>query len=115
MPGTIFSLMLDLAAISLLTMAVAAPLMCGKIRCNRLYGIRMPKTLGDERCWYPANTFGGRVLFFTGLGQLFSVVALYLFPPMHANYVAYLIACEVVFFLSLLVACIRIMVFVKRL
>jgi uncharacterized membrane protein len=40
----------------------AIPLVLGWIPRNRFYGVRVPKTLSDDRVWYRANRFGGCAL-----------------------------------------------------
>ena len=115
MSGPVFHLMLLFCAVSLLIMGISVPLLRGKVKPNRVYGVRTPKTLRSERFWYPANSFGGRTLFRTGLAQLFAVVAFALFPPAHANLLVYIGVCEAVILLSLLAAGIRIMLFVRNL
>jgi uncharacterized membrane protein len=57
-----------------LFIALAIPLIRGKVRPNRLYGVRTPRTLGDERVWYEANRKGGWAL--GGAGALAAAVAL---------------------------------------
>jgi uncharacterized membrane protein len=59
-----------------LFVALAIPLIRGRVRPNRLYGVRTPRTLGDERVWYEANRKGGRAL--AGAGALAATVALVL-------------------------------------
>ena len=38
---------------------LAIPLVLGLIPRNRFYGMRMPKTLSDDRVWYPVNRVAG--------------------------------------------------------
>jgi len=41
-------------------MAVALPLVRGRVPPNRFYGVRVPTTLANERAWYSANARVGR-------------------------------------------------------
>jgi hypothetical protein len=34
---------------------------------NRCYGFRIPKTLSDERIWYPANSYAAKGMILTGI------------------------------------------------
>lgn len=82
--------------VAALMVAISIPLMKGWIRPNPIYGVRTPRTLGDERVWYQSNAYGGRLLFRAGLAQLVAVVALFFVPPLRADFVAYNLACAVV-------------------
>ena len=55
-------------ALAALFFAVSVPLALGKVPPNRLYGFRTPRTLADDRVWYPVNRVAGR----RGMG--FSIV-----------------------------------------
>ena len=48
-----------LLSIALLS-AVSVPLAAGLVGPNRLYGFRTPRTLADDRVWYPVNRMAGR-------------------------------------------------------
>ena len=48
---------------SLLTAALAVPLMRRWVAPNPLYGFRTPRTLAEPRVWYDANAQAGRYLF----------------------------------------------------
>lgn len=52
MPG-VFSPVFILTALVL--MGVSVPLYLEKVKPNRLYGFRTPRTVHDERVWYPTN------------------------------------------------------------
>jgi len=96
MPDLTAWFLLLFAGVTALMMAVSVPLMQGRVQPNRVYGVRTPKTLGDERVWYQGNAYGGRLLFRTGLVQLVAVVALYGIPRLRADFVAYNLACGAV-------------------
>jgi uncharacterized membrane protein len=91
------------AGVTTLMMVLAVPLIRGRVRPNLIYGLRTPKTLGDEGAWYRANAYGGRLLFGSGLVQLVAVVALYCVPRLRADFVAYNLACGAVIVGSILV------------
>jgi hypothetical protein len=84
------------ASVSSLMMALALPLMRGRVKPNSLYGLRTERTLRDEDAWYRGNAYSGRLLFRTGLATLVAVVGLYCVPSLRANFAAYNIACGVV-------------------
>ena len=50
----------------LLMMLLARPMIKRRIKPNRFYGFRTPKTLSSPAVWYPANEFSGRRLFSAG-------------------------------------------------
>ncbi len=87
-------------------MMVSVPLILGRVRPNRIYGVRTRKTLGDEKIWYQANAYGGRLFFVTGLVQLVAVVALFCVPRLRGDLVSYSLACEAVILGGILVACV---------
>jgi uncharacterized membrane protein len=45
---------------------MSIPLVLALIPRNRFYGIRMRKTLADDRVWYSANRFGGSLCLMSG-------------------------------------------------
>jgi uncharacterized membrane protein len=51
----------------LVFIGISLPLIQRRVRPNPWYGLRVPKTLHDERIWYAANEFSGRMLFVAGL------------------------------------------------
>ena len=104
MPGVTSWFLLLFASVTILMMVMAVPLIRGRVRPNPLYGVRTPKTLGNEGVWYRANAYGGRLLFGTGLVQLVAVVALYCVPRLRADFVAYNLACGAVILGGILVA-----------
>src|SRR5438045_9288220 len=76
-----------------LMMALAVPLMYGRVKPNSLYGLRTVRTLRDEDAWYRGNAHAGRLFFRTGLVALVAVVGLYCVPSLRDDFVAYNIAC----------------------
>jgi len=51
---------------ALVIIFMAIPLVLGLIPRNRIYGVRIPKTLSDDGVWYRTNRFGGWVLIVSG-------------------------------------------------
>jgi uncharacterized membrane protein len=47
---------------AVLLVVVALPLVLGLLPRNRLYGVRTPKTLSDDRVWYRVNRVAGLAL-----------------------------------------------------
>jgi len=59
------------------------PLAMNLIKPNRWSGVRLPKTLSDERIWYLANSYCGKGLVLTGVITIVCAVVLRLtaMPP----------------------------------
>ena len=91
---------------TVLTMAMAVPLMRGWVKPNPVYGLRTPRTLSDESLWYRSNHYGGRLMFRIGLVQLIAVVALFGVPGLRANFVAYNLSCGAVILGGILLGCV---------
>jgi hypothetical protein len=53
--------------VGLLIAVLAIPLILEKIKPNMWYGFKTRKTLSDEKIWYPANKYAGKVMVITGL------------------------------------------------
>ena len=92
---TLWFLLLFTGVASLM-MALAVPLMYGRVKPNVLYGLRTERTLRDEDAWYRGNAYAGRLFFRTGLVTLAAVVGLYCVPSLRDDFVAYNIACGAV-------------------
>jgi uncharacterized membrane protein len=54
----------------LVFIAVGVPTVLGRIGRNRIYGYRSPRTLRDDRIWYPVNAMSGLWLIWGGLLSL---------------------------------------------
>ena len=48
--------------IHLVIFILHVPLALRMVRRNRFYGFRVPKTLGSDAIWYPANALAGRLM-----------------------------------------------------
>jgi uncharacterized membrane protein len=98
--------MLLFAGESVVTMAMAVPLLRGWVKPNPMYGLRTPRTLSDEGLWYRSNRYGGRLMFRTGLVQLIVVVALFGVPSLRDNFVAYNLLCGAMILGNILLSCV---------
>lgn len=58
---------LALIGIGVLLIAIGVPLLLGKIGRNKIYGYRIPRTLSDDRIWYPVNALTGLWMIWAGL------------------------------------------------
>lgn len=47
--------------IGLVVLLVSLPLVYNKIKMNRWYGIRMPKSYKSDENWYKINAYGGKL------------------------------------------------------
>lgn len=47
--------------------AVAVPLIKGRVKMNEWYGVRIPAAFASEEAWLDINRFGGRLLLFWGI------------------------------------------------
>jgi uncharacterized membrane protein len=64
-----------------LAIALAIPMVLGKIPPNRLYGFRTRKTLSNPEIWYRANRLAGIDLIVASLTSLLSSALLILLLP----------------------------------
>jgi uncharacterized membrane protein len=65
----------------LVAIGLSIPLVLGKVPPNRWYGFRTPKTLSDERVWYPANRAGGWAMLAAGFAIIAITEAIGYFSP----------------------------------
>jgi uncharacterized membrane protein len=47
--------------------ALAIPMIIGKVKPNVWYGFRTKKTLSDNKIWYPANKYAGKQMIIASL------------------------------------------------
>lgn len=66
------------AGIGLLMAGLGIPMMLRKVKPNYFYGFRTKKTLSDEKIWYEANAYAGRLLLWIGSIMLVLGLLLYL-------------------------------------
>ncbi len=98
-----------------LLMAVSAPLIQRKVKPNPVYGVRTPKTLSNEGVWYPANEYGGRLLFRAGVIELAAAILFLLVPGIGGNFTNYCLANGAVTLVSVLGASAMILRYVSTL
>lgn len=65
-----------LAGVGALMVALAVPMMRGRIPPNHWYGVRTPKSLSTPERWYAMNRFGGKALLVAGVVQIAVACAL---------------------------------------
>jgi uncharacterized membrane protein len=100
----------------LVLMLVSRPMIQRRIRPNRFYGFRTPKTLSSPDIWYPANEFSGRRLFTAGAAITLCSLLL---SPLNllgkAGFTAYTAAMVAIMPISLIGAVIASFRYLKRL
>ena len=79
---------------------------------NRCYGFRIPKTLSDERIWYPANSYAAKGMILTGIITIVVAVVLRLtdVPP-----IKYQLLCVSMFLGGLILTLIMSLIYVRKL
>ncbi len=60
-------LILIVALYGVLLVGLATPMSLRKVRPNVFYGFRTAKTLSNERIWYEANEYCGKLLILVGV------------------------------------------------
>ena len=68
------------AAIGLLLILVAIPLIRKKIKPNHLYGFRVPQTLNDPEVWYATNAHAGKRMVAAGICTALAAIGFYYVP-----------------------------------
>ena len=58
-----------------LYMVISVPLIQGRVPRNRLYGLRVPKTLSSDEIWYAANAYCGKMCFLAGIATVLGAIA----------------------------------------
>jgi uncharacterized membrane protein len=97
----------------LLLIALAQPLIEGKVKPNGWYGVRTPKTLSNEDVWYKANAYGGRVL--RVMGIVTAGASVILLPLNHFSLDVYALTCAGVMFVSMLWMAFVILKYIQKL
>lgn len=88
---------------SFLVMALSVPMILRRVKPNSWYGLRTSKTLADEKVWYEANAYCGRVLFGVALSWIVAAFALRYIPTIGMDLVVYTTIYGTVVILGLLV------------
>jgi len=94
------------ACAGLLTMLVCRPLIRGRVRPNRFYGIRTPAAFRSDEDWYRINRLGGLMMFRWGIFILLVGLAGLLLPGMML--IGYGLVAGALTVVSLLVTAVRI-------
>jgi uncharacterized membrane protein len=68
----------------LLIVALAIPLVQGRVKRNALYGIRLPQSLKSDNAWLAINRFGGKSLIAWSTIMILAGVACF-FIPLQSN------------------------------
>ena len=98
-----FFLLLFITA-GLLLAGVSVPLIRRQVRPNPWYGFRTPKTLGDERVWYEANAYSGRMLLRAGVADVVAAVLFFLVPGVRSDPGLYPLLCVAVCLVGVVIA-----------
>jgi uncharacterized membrane protein len=85
----------------LFLIVLGLPMLAGKVKRNRWYGVRTTKTLSSDAIWYPANKAGGWAIAWTGV----TVAAGALIAPL-------LVQVEAILYVNLGIAALAILVMV---
>jgi uncharacterized membrane protein len=101
MPDIAIWFMLLFVFVGALMAGFSVPLVLRRVKPNSLYGFRTSKTLSNERIWYEANAYAGRLTL--GLGVAFALVSIVLYFLLGANFIAYNLACASVLLVGFLV------------
>jgi uncharacterized membrane protein len=89
------------------TVLVCRPLIAGKIKPNRLYGIRTPLAFSSEENWYRVNRLGGQILSRSGVIMACIGLAGFILSPL-VGLVAYNLVATVLVLATILHAGLRI-------
>lgn len=90
------------------TVFVCRPLIAGKVKPNRLYGIRTPLAFSSEENWYRVNRIGGQILSRSGVVMACIGLAGFVLSPL-VGLVAYNVVATVLVLASVIGAGVRIM------
>lgn len=67
----------------LFIIAIATPLMRGRIGPNELYGVRLPQSFQSEDAWYAINRYGGKRLILWAVPLILVGMACFFVPLQH--------------------------------
>ena len=83
------------AGIAFSVIAVSVPLVQGRIKMNKWYGVRIPKSFVSEDNWLKINQYGGKALIYWSLPVLLiavlSIAASFYLPKTSPNDIAWFI------------------------
>jgi len=92
--------MLFFVCTGLLLVGLSIPLLMRRVKPNWWYGLRVPKTLNDERIWYESNAYMAKWLLALGLLHTIVSLALYFIPAYRANLDTYATVCGIIFMIA---------------
>ena len=69
----------------ILLIALAIPLIQGRVKPNWYYGFRTPRTVNDPDLWYPANAYAGKLLLGFGIAIIVASSLLALIPGINED------------------------------
>ncbi len=93
--------------------ALAMPLLYGKIPPNSFYGFRVSQTITDPQVWYAVNRYSAWWLLFAGVSIVVAAILLYLIPGISVD--AYALGCLAVFTVTFTVGLVKSFRFLKSL
>ncbi len=97
--------------VSAIMIVVGLPMAMNVIKPNRLYGVRTPRTLSDERVWYLANPYAGKRLVLVGIITIILAAVLRL---TNVSPETYLLLCTISFLGGLLLMAAMTLLYIKR-
>lgn len=56
--------------VGVIMICMAVPLAMGRVKPNRWYGFRTPKTMENEDIWYRANRYAGRAMILSAVAMI---------------------------------------------
>ncbi len=65
------------AGIGLLFIILGIPMTLRMVKPNPIYGVRTPKCMRDERVWYEANAYCGKLIIVAGALTLITAIILH--------------------------------------
>ncbi|MCE5324441.1 SdpI family protein [bacterium] len=87
---------------ALVLVFMSIPLILGKIPPNKMYGLRVKKTLESPDIWYPANQYAGWAMLWAGVTTLIMTTLLAFIPQV--SIAVYGIVCLVVFVAAVVIS-----------
>jgi hypothetical protein len=69
----------------ILLIALAIPLIQGRVKPNWYYGFRTPRTVNNPDLWYPANAYAGKLLVGFGIVVIATSVVFALIPGINED------------------------------
>lgn len=103
-------------AIGLLLIVLGIPLLLGKIKPNNIYGFRTKKTISDEKIWYPANKYSGKLMVFAGIIIIIlSIIFYIIYPYLNITQMQFLLINLAVLFIPIFIMLMLSFAYLKKL